>query len=102
MEELTIKETQLKTGVKYDIKGRITTTTTSKFEKTLDDALEIGYKNIVMNMAEVTIMTSVGIRIILKTFKEANKEGRRLLIEDPSEVVKNVLGLSNLAQMLVR
>ena len=102
MEGLTIKKIDMANGVKFDLEGRITTTTTNKFEKTLEDALELGYNTIILNMGKVTVMTSVGIRIILKTFKETMKTGNSFQIEDPSEVVKSVLGLTNLAQMVVR
>ena len=102
MDELTMERIDVKVGAKFKVSGRITTTNERYFEKTLTDVLELGFSRIVLNMQEVTLMTSIGIRIILKTFKGCMEAGGRLQIEDPSEVVKNVLGLSALQQMMVR
>ena len=101
MDELTMERVDVATGVKFKVVGRITTASERFFEKKLSDALEEGFTRIVLNMQEVTLMTSIGIRIILKTFKSCIEAGGKLQIEDPSGVVKNVLGLSALQQMMV-
>jgi len=101
MNDLTMERVESATGVKFQLTGRITTANENYFDKKLSDALEEGFSRIVLNMREVTLMTSIGIRIILKTYKSCVEAGGKLLIEDPSEVVKNVLGLSALQQMMV-
>jgi len=101
MRELTMERVKASVGVKFKVVGRITTANEAYFEKMLTDALAEGFTRIVLNMHEVSIMTSIGIRIILKTYKSCMEAGGKLRIEDPSGVVKNVMGLSALQQMMV-
>jgi len=101
MSDLTMERVKASVGVKFKVVGRITTGNEAYFEKTLTRALEEGFSRIVLNMQEVSLMTSIGIRIILKTYKSCMEAGGKLRIEDPSEVVKNVMGLSALQQMMV-
>jgi len=101
MRELSMERVESKAGAKFKVIGRITTANEMYFEKTLTDVLAEGISVIVLNMKEVTIMTSIGIRIILKTYKSCIEAGGRFRIEDPSDVVKNVMGLSALQQMMV-
>ena len=101
MNELTMERVKTSVGVKFKVIGRITTGNEAYFEKTLTHALEEGISRIVLNMQDVTLMTSAGIRIILKTHKSCMEEGGKLRIEDPSEVVKSVMGLSALQQVMV-
>jgi len=101
MSELIMERTNSDEGAKFKIIGRITNANENHFEKKLNDALEMGFNHIVLNMQDVTLMTSIGIRIILKTYKSCIGAGGKFQIEDPSEVVKNVLGLSALQQMMV-
>ncbi|MCL2627695.1 MAG: STAS domain-containing protein [Oscillospiraceae bacterium] len=101
MNELTMERVDTAKGIRFNVTGRITTANEKYFDKELSDALAEGFSRIILNMQEVTIMTSIGIRIILKTYKSCVEAGGKLQIEDPSEVVKNVLGLSALQQMMV-
>ena len=101
MKELTIERVKASEGVKFKVIGRITTVNEEYFEEMLTHALEEGFYHIVLNLQDVTLITSAGIRIILKTFKSCLEKGGRFRIEDPSEVVKNVMGLSALQQMMV-
>jgi len=101
MSEITIERVNASEGVKFKVIGRITAITEANFDKMLADALEEGFYNIVLNMQDVTLLTSVGIKIILKTFKNCLDAGGKFRIEDPSDVVKNVMGLSALQQMMV-
>jgi len=101
MNEITIDRIKTPAGVKFKVVGRLTTINETYFEKVLTDALEEGFNRIDLNLQDVTLMTSVGIRIILKTYKSCVEAGGRLRIEDPSEVVKSVMELSALQQMMV-
>jgi len=101
MSEITMERVTTSAGVKFKVIGRITATNEEYFGKMLTDALEEGFNRIVLNMQDVTLMTSVGIRILLKSFKRCEEAGGKFRIEDPSEVVKSVMGLSALQQMMV-
>jgi len=86
---------------KITVKGRIDSNSADELLSKLENTLTDGNKNIVLNMMKVDYLSSVGIRVILKIYKQAGEEGGSFKIEHPSEIVKNVLGMVALNEMLV-
>jgi anti-sigma B factor antagonist len=103
MTEENLEITQnIQDGVcKISVKGRIDSNTSDSLLTKLEAAIEEGNKNIILNMYNVKYLSSVGIRIILKTYKSLSEEGGSFKIERPSDTVKNVLGMVALQEMLV-
>ena len=83
------------------LKGRIDSNTADDFLSVLEDSLNKGQKFIILNMSKVDYLSSIGIRIILKIYKQAAGAGGKLNIERPSAVVKNILGMTALNDMMV-
>ena len=100
-QELTVSKTVTDNGVEFQVEGRINTTNAGILEQALENAIQDGHINIVLNMRMVTFLTSVGIRLILKTHKKCTEAGGKFQIQDPSRSVKNVLRLSALHQIFV-
>jgi len=67
----------------------------------LEQTIKGGQTHIVLNMLRVEYLCSIGIRAILKAYKETKAAGGKLGIEMPSECVQNVLGTVALNEMLV-
>jgi len=82
-------------------KGRIDANSADMLLEKLEHALNNGQKAIILNMSQVKYLSSVGIRVILKIYKQANEAGSKFNIERPSDIVKNVLGMVALSEMLV-
>ena len=82
-------------------KGRIDANSADILLFNLENALKEGHKAIILNMLQVEYLSSMGIRVILKIYKQAAEAGGTFNIEHPSEVVKNVLGMTALKEMLV-
>ena len=99
MSELSIRKEDRGGTQWFELTGRINTTTASDFDKAMTSATLEG-KQITVNMLNVTLLTSVGIRVILKTWKTCAAGGGKFLLERPSQAVENVLGLSALEKML--
>jgi len=87
---------------KLIVKGRLNTSYAPRLENEIIDALNEGHKHIILDLSSVSYLSSTGIRVILKTFKQANLSGGKLNIEHPSENVKNVLGMAALEEMLLK
>jgi len=83
----------------FELKGRVNTASAEDFDKEMTKAMKDGHY-ITVNMYNVTLLTSVGIRVILKTYKLCTSAGGKFLLEKPSQAVENVLGLSALEQLL--
>jgi len=86
---------------KVSVRGRIDSNSANELLTNLEKALSDGHKNIILNMINVDYLSSIGIRVILKTYKQATEEGGSLKIEQPSEIVKSVLGMVALKELLV-
>jgi len=87
---------------RFTAKGRVDSNNADIMESNLDRVLNEGHKNIILNMEQVKYLSSIGIRIILKTYKKSCENGGTFLIEKPSEIVRNVLGMVALNQMLLK
>ena len=99
---LEITQESIMRGVKFIIKGRINSVNSPELQEKLEEALKEGHNNIVLNMLRVDHLSSAGIKVILKAYKDAGKTGGKLGIEGPSESVRNVLGMSALDKMLIK
>ena len=97
-----IVQGQSSRGVKFILKGHVNSINSSELEKTLEQALNNGEINIVLNMLRVDYLSSAGIKVILKAFKDTQKAGGSLGIEGPSENVRNVLGMTALDRLLIK
>jgi anti-sigma B factor antagonist len=87
--------------VKFIIKGSVNAVNVPVLEHDLEEALQYGEKNIILNMLWVKYLSSAGIRVILKTHRDAVNAGGSFGIESPSENVRNVLGMAALDEMLI-
>jgi anti-sigma B factor antagonist len=100
-EELEILEERSPGAVKFFLKGRVNAASADSFLFKLETAINEGHTNILVNMSRIEYLSSIGIRVILKTYKQAAEKGGSFKIESPSDNVKNVLGMVALKEMLV-
>ncbi|MCL1958562.1 MAG: STAS domain-containing protein [Spirochaetes bacterium] len=101
-ENLEVTE-EIKDGIcRFVAKGRVDANSADVLLYKLETALKDGQKTIILNMTQVEYLSSIGIRVILKTYKQASEAGGKFHIERPSEIVKNVLGMTALKELLVK
>jgi len=98
---MTKEKDKIKGITKFTVTGRVNSQNSSVLKFRLEDSLKYGETNIVLNMNNVEFLSSDGIRTILNTHKEAEKAGGQFRIEDPSEIVRNVLGMVALNELLI-
>jgi len=100
-ETLVITE-NVKDGIcRLIAKGRVDSHSADILLYKLENTLNDGQTAVVLDMAQVEYLSSMGIRVILKTYKQLTQAGGTFNIEHPSEIVKNVLGMAALKDMLV-
>ena len=85
----------------FSAKGRIDSNSADFLLVELENAINEGQKVIILNMSQIEYLSSIGIRVILKIYKQAAELGGAFNISRPSEIVKNVLGMVALQEMLV-
>ena len=84
------------------LKGPANAATADILKRKLDEVLKTGCKRIILNMQEVPFLASVGIRVLLMFYKISSGRGIGFFIENPSDNVKNVLGMVALDEMLLK
>ena len=87
-------------AVRFTVKGRVNSINAPVLKHMLEEALRDEHVNLILNMSQVEYLSSIGISVILSIYKKAHEAGGKLGIELPSEVVKNVLGMTALDTML--
>ncbi|MDR0444268.1 MAG: STAS domain-containing protein [Treponema sp.] len=101
-EDLIIREEKNQTTSKFFASGRVNAVSADVLQYKLENALKNGQTTIILNMSQVEYLSSIGIRVILKIYKQASEAGNQFNIERPSENVRNVLGMTALEEMLVK
>ena len=101
-DDLEISKEKIKDGIKLILKGRINSSSADVLRLELDEAIRDEQKNIILNLLRVDYLSSAGIRVILKIYKDAALIGARFGIEMPSANVKNVLGMTALDELLIK
>ena len=101
-EEFFINKDRIQGGItRFTIKGRVNSVNAPMLKQRLEEAINNEEIDILLNMAQVEYLSSIGISVILNTYKLAEETGGKLRIERPSENVKNVLGITALDKMLM-
>jgi len=103
--KLVITESVIKDRCLMMAIGSIDSNSANELLQELENALEKVYKKevktIVLNMSGVEFLSSQGIRVILQIYKRVTNADGTFYIENPSEIVQNVLGMVALTRMLV-
>ena len=100
-EDFTIIKEVNPEGIRFTIKGRINSINVPMLQHKIDEAIRDQEIYMILNMGAVEYLSSAGIRVILKTHKDLTRLGGQFGIEQPSENVRNVLGMAALDEMLI-
>ena len=96
------KDKRIGDSIYYIVKGQVFINEASRMETVLQEAVDAGNCNIVIDMQEVSVFGSAGIRVVLSMYKKLKARGNKLQISSPSENVKNVLGMVALEELLLK
>ncbi|MDX2166202.1 MAG: STAS domain-containing protein [Deltaproteobacteria bacterium] len=83
------------------INGRLDAYWADHLGAALDEALRAGADDIRLDMAAVAYMSSVGIRVLLRYYKETRRLQGSLRVQNPSAAVRTVLELAGLQVLLL-
>ncbi|MCL2003946.1 MAG: STAS domain-containing protein [Oscillospiraceae bacterium] len=87
---------------RYILCGRISSAESNILQYELEEAMRDGYVCFVLNMRKITFLSSAGIRVLLMFYKKSKERGGSFHVENPSENVINVLGMTALDEMLLK
>jgi len=97
--EITTQETS--DGFEVRVSGRLDAYWADHLAAALEDVVRDGKHHILLNMADVAYMSSVGIRVLLRFYKQLQRINGSFAVSSPSEAVRSVLELAGLAAVLV-
>lgn len=83
---MTITEERNNDVVTLKIEGRLDTTTAPTLEKTINEIVD-GVKELILDMNQLTYVSSAGLRVLLSTQKKMSKIGTMKLIGVCEEVM---------------
>jgi anti-sigma B factor antagonist len=87
-------------GVKVvDVFGKLNTGTSPEAEAFLNELIDEGANNFVLNLEELDFIASTGLRVILATGKKVSANGGKLVICNPNPTVGDVLRMSGFDKM---
>lgn len=89
-------------GLELDLAGRLDAYWAETLDVELADQIRTGARNLRLRMAAIIFLSSAGIRILVKYFKEMDRLKGTLQIVAPSEAVRTVLELSGLGGLLAQ
>ena len=95
---MTITEERNNNLVILKIEGRLDTTTAPTLEKTINEIIE-SITELILDMHELTYVSSAGLRVLLSTQKKMNKLGTMKLIGVCEEVIE-VFEMTGFADIL--
>lgn len=95
---MTIVEERNNNVLTLKIEGRLDTTTAPTLEKTINDILD-GVTELILDMNQLTYVSSAGLRVLLSTQKKMNKLGTMKLIGVCEEVME-VFEMTGFADIL--
>ena len=84
---MTITEERNNNLITLKIEGRLDTTTAPTLEKTIDEFID-DVTELVLDMNQLTYVSSAGLRVLLSTQKKMNKIGMMKLIGVCEEVME--------------
>lgn len=96
---MTINTEKKDAAATLHISGRLDTTTAPELEKAINAALAEGAKELTLDMAEVTYISSAGLRVLLGAQKKMNKIGG-MKLTGVGEAVMEVLEITGFADIL--
>ncbi len=83
------------------IDGRFDSETAGEVERVLLDLLATGAPALLMDVSQVTLLASAGLRTLLVVTKEAGKRGKAAVVVAPTATARRVLQVSRLDSVLV-
>lgn len=95
---MNIDVNKTKKTVTFAIQGRIDTTTAPTLDKMVDAHID-GVEEFVLDLKEVTYISSAGLRVLLSTQKKMNKVGV-LTVRNVCDEVMEILEMTGFADIL--
>lgn len=96
---MTINETQNDSTSVFVIEGRLDTTTAPQLETRVKESAKT-CKTIILDLKDVTYISSAGLRVVLLTHKIMTGAGGKMSVRSPSEFCRQVFQATGMEGVL--
>ena len=98
---MEITKTQGPEALELRLQGRLDASWADHVGKAIDDAIRAGSHRIELNFSQVDYLSSAGLRVLVKFYKELKAVQGSLTITEPSGGAFAILKMAGFARMLV-
>lgn len=84
-----------------EVSGKIDSANSSTLQQYIDALIEDGWTQLILDMSAVSFFSSTGIRVVMTVYKKVRELDGIFRITNPSNNVKNVLGMVALDTLLL-
>lgn len=95
-----VTTTEQAEGVVLRVTGEVDLVTAPVLQRSIDSAIAAGRPTIVIDLSGTTFLDARGVGALVAARKQADKNGRRLIIRRPPELVRRVLELADQAERM--
>lgn len=81
------------------VDGRIDTATSPEYEEMVNELIDKGNYNLVMDFSDVEFLSSSGLRILVTTRKRLREMGGDVILANPSQRAKDSLEIAGLDEL---
>jgi anti-anti-sigma factor len=97
---MEISSQRTENGLELTLAGRLDASWADHLSGALEEAIRGGADRLRIDMAAVAFMSSAGIRVLVKFYKQLSRINGSLAVSRPSEAVRSVLDLAGLGMLL--
>jgi anti-anti-sigma factor len=87
--------------LELQVRGRLDGYWADHLSQSLEDVIHEGARNLRLNLAEVSYLSSAGIRVLARAHKQLSAIQGSFSVSEPSEAVRSVLQLTGLMELLM-
>src|SRR4051794_23296944 len=98
---MEVAKKQIGSTVELKLTGRLDAYWSDHLGSAIDESIRQGSHNLVLNMANMAYLSSAGIRVLVKYFKQLRQIKGSLGISSPSEGALAILELAGLSSLVV-
>jgi anti-anti-sigma factor len=84
------------------VTGRVDSATASEFENRVNEVIEDGQHNLVLDLSQVEFLSSAGLRVLVTTRKTLQAAGGDIVLAQPSDRVVETLDTAGLDVLFER
>ncbi len=95
---MNINKIEKGTELIIELEGRLDTTTSPELEKELKQSLS-GVSSLILDMEKLDYISSAGLRVLLSTQKEMNKQGS-MLVKNVNENIMEIFDVTGFVDIL--